>query len=192
MDRTIPAVITALVLLGVLILMWRSWRKRSRRDAGLTAGYPMPIPEGIALVGAEAYYVATTPRDAPLERLAIRGLGFRARAALTVTAAGVTLDLDGNEPVFIPAVAIDAVGAAQVAIDRAVETDGLVRLSWRLSSPDSAEITPDRLAVDSFFRIIDPNDRARLVDTIRITAATAAGPATGPATAPAKPDESEA
>ena len=192
MDRTIPAVITALVLLGVLILMWRSWRKRSRRDAGLTAGYPMPSTEGVALAGAEAYYVATTPRDAPLERLAIRGLGFRARAALTVTGAGVTLDLDGNEPVFVPAAAIDAVGAAQVAIDRAVETDGLVRLSWRLYSPQSAEITHDRRAVDSFFRIIDPSDRARLVEAIRTISATAAGPATGPAAAPAKQDESEA
>ncbi|MDJ0336935.1 hypothetical protein [Cryobacterium sp. PH31-O1] len=179
MDRSIPAIITALVLLGVLILMWRSWRKRSRRDATLTAGYPLPETNDHALAGADAYYVATTPRDAPLERLAIGGLGFRARAALTVTDAGIILDLDGNQPVFVPAGAIDAVGAAQVAIDRAVETDGLVRLSWRLAAG-----TPDRRTVDSFFRIIDPNDRARLVDSIRTIAAKAA--------APAHQDESEA
>ncbi|WP_174843199.1 hypothetical protein [Cryobacterium glaciale] len=179
MDRTIPAIITALVLLGVLILMWRSWRKRSRRDAALTAGYPVPETAGVYLADAEAYYVATTPRDAPLERLAIAGLGFRARAALVVTEAGIILDLDGNQPVFVPADAIDAVGSAQVAIDRAVETDGLVRLSWRLAAG-----TADRRAVDSFFRIIDPNDRARLVDSIRTIAVTAA--------APAHQDESEA
>jgi hypothetical protein len=183
MDRTIPAIITGVVLLGVLLLMWRSWRKRSRRDAALTAGYPLPETAGVALAGAEAYYVATTPRDAPLERLAVRGLGFRARAALTVTEAGITLDLDGNQPVFVPANAIDAVGAAQVAIDRVVETDGLVRLGWRL-----AAATDDRRAVDSFFRIIDPNDRARLVDSIRTIAASA----TRPAAAQAKQDESEA
>ncbi|WP_104090387.1 hypothetical protein [Cryobacterium sp. N19] len=181
MDRSIPAIITALVLLGVLVLMWRSWRKRSRRDAGLSAGYPMPGSAAVELARAEAYYVATTPRDAPLERLAIRGLGFRARAALTVSKTGVVLDLDGNQPVFVSAAAIDAIGAAQVAIDRAVETDGLVRLSWRLNSAAS---TDDRRAVDSFFRIIDPNDRARLVDSIRtITAAR---------TDPAHQDESEA
>lgn len=191
MDRTIPTVITALVLLGVLFLMWRSWRKRSRRDAALTAGYPMPSNIGAVVIGTEAYYVATTPRDAPLERLFIRGLGFRARAALTVTGTGITLDLDGNSPVFVPAAAIDAVGVAQVAIDRAVEADGLVRLSWRLNSPEDtgdAEETEDRRAVDSFFRIIDPTDRARLVDSIR----TIAGTMSGPTAAPAKPDESEA
>jgi hypothetical protein len=201
MDRSVPAIITALVLLGVLFLMWRSWRKRSRRDATLTAGYPMPSSTGAVLIGTEAYYVATTPRDAPLERLAIRGLGFRARAALTVTEAGMTLDLDGNAPMFVPAGAIDAVGATQVAIDRAVETDGLVRLSWRLNSsggtgsaettvsPESTpESTPDRRAVDSFFRIIDPTDRARLIDSIRTIAATN----NGPASTPAAQDESEA
>ncbi|TFD62874.1 hypothetical protein E3T39_02875 [Cryobacterium suzukii] len=172
MDRSIPAIITGIVLLGVLVLMWRSWRKRSRRDAALTAGYPRPENAGAALGGAETYYVATTPRDAPLERLAIRGLGFRARAAVAVTEAGVTLDLDGNQPVFIPASAIDAIGAAQVAIDRVVETDGLVCLSWRLAA-GTASAPDDRRAVDSFFRIIDPNDRARLVDSIRTIAATA-------------------
>ncbi len=195
MDRSVPTIITALVLLGVLFLMWRSWRKRGRRDAGLAAGYPMPSSIGVTLAAAEAYYVATTPRDAPLERLAISGLGFRARAAITVTELGMILDLDGNSPVFIPADSIDAVGAAQVAIDRAVESDGLLRLSWRLNSPgagespaDSAVDRHDRHAVDSFFRIIDPNDRARLVDSIRTLTATG----TGPATAPAHQDESEA
>ncbi|TFD54326.1 hypothetical protein E3T46_01345 [Cryobacterium sp. Hh11] len=177
MDRSIPAIITALFLLGVLVLMWRSWHKRSQRDRTLTAGYPRPEGGAAAdlLATAEAYYVATTPRDAPLERLAIPGLGFRARAALTVTAQGITLDLDGNAPLYVPGDAIDQVGAAQLAIDRVVETDGLVRLSWRLNTPGT-----DRRDVDSFFRIIDPNDRARLIDSIRTI------------TAPAHQDESEA
>lgn len=196
MDRSVPTIITALVLLGVLFLMWRSWRKRGRRDAGLVAGHPMPNSIGVTLATTEAYYVATTPHDAPLERLAIPGLGFRARAVLTVTKSGMILDLDGNSPVFIPAAFIDAVGAAQVAIDRAVETDGLVRLSWRLKTPgalterpaDSPSDSHDTQSVDSFFRIINPNDRARLADAIRTLTATG----TAPATAPAHHDESEA
>jgi hypothetical protein len=86
------------------------------------------------------------------------------------------LDLDGNQPVFVPGSAIDAVGAAQVTIDRVVETDGLVRLSWRLAA-GAASGGDDRRTVDSYFRIIDPNDRARLVDSIRTSAASAASPA---------------
>jgi len=194
MDRSIPAAITGVFLVIVLVLMWRGWLKRSRRDSALKAGYPMPSDVGIVLAGADAYYVATTVRDAPLERLAIPGLGFRARAALSVTEIGIILDLDGNPAVFVPAAAIDSVGAARVAIDRVVETDGLVRLGWRLSSPSGgASIdTP----VDSYFRIIEPNDRGRLVDAIHSLTDTdngsAAKPATGSAIAPAPTDESEA
>jgi hypothetical protein len=190
MDRSIPAIITGLVLLAILFLMWRSWRKRSLRDAGLAAGYPLPVTAGVTLTAAEAYYVATTPRDTPLERLAIRGLGFRARAAVTVTDVGIVLDLDGNEPVFVPATAIDSVGAARVAIDRVVEADGLVRLSWRLAAAG------ERQAVDSFFRIIDPSDRAGLIDSIRTIASPNISPNIStnisPATSPAPHDESEA
>lgn len=197
MDRSIPAIITALVLLGVLILMWRSWHKRSRRDSALAAGYSLP-DDLVVLADASAYYVATTPRDAPLERLAISGLAFRARATMSVTELGIVLDLDGNPPVFIPTAAIDAMTTAQVAIDRVVETDGLVRLSWRLNNPESArkqavpdeakttsaDQRPEQRAVDSFFRIIEPRDRARLRDAIRSI--------TVPGTILANQDESEA
>jgi len=180
MDRAVPTVIVVIVVLGVFALMWRSWRARSARDAGLEAGYPAPTRETGTLASAKTLYVATTPRDAPLERLAIRGLGFRARAELTVTGDGIRIAIAGADPVFVPAAAIELLTPATWAIDRVVESGGLVRLGWRLNprgvATDAAPVPVPGLAVDSYFRIIDPDDRDRIDDAIRSIAAGAAGP----------------
>ena len=179
MDRLLPTVIIVLVLLGIFTLMLRSWRKRSIRDSGVVAGYPEPTGAETVLAAARGYYVATTPRDTPLERLFIPGLGFRARAEITVTEAGVTLDLTGSKPVFVPVSAIATLTPATWAIDRVVETDGLVLLGWQLPPVfpgQNAPAEPGR-SVDSYFRIIDPSERVRLVDAIRSIAAGATGSA---------------
>ncbi len=173
MDRTIPAVITGVVLIGVLALMLRGWRARGRRDAALPAGYPLPGVTTAELAATPAFYVATTRRGTPLERLNIRGLGFRARAMLTVTEAGVFLALAGEEVVFIPADAIELLEAATWTIDRVVESDGLLMLGWRLNAP-AAETGQ---LVDSYFRIIDPTERVAVYDAIRTIAADALRPA---------------
>jgi hypothetical protein len=181
MARTIATVITVAVLLALLALMARSWRARGRRDATLTAGYPLPAEASAELASAAAFYVATTLRGRPLERLNIRGLGFRARAQLTVTRAGVILALAGEEAVFIPAAAIEVLEDATWVIDRAVETDGLLLLGWRQFSNGTrpttdGSATADQV-VDSYFRIIDPSDRVSVTDAIRTIAADALRPA---------------
>jgi hypothetical protein len=171
-------VIIVVVIAGVLALMWRSFRGRVRRDAALPSGYAMPetaadVPgdEAPELASADVLYVATTPRDLPLERLAISGLAFRARATLAVSTGGVLLTPVGERAVFIPVPAIELLAAATWAIDRGVETDGLLLLGWRLDAPSG---TP----VDSYFRITDPGDRRRITDAIHSIAAGAIRPTT--------------
>ena len=144
------AVIVLVTLALVAVLVWAWWR-RTRRDSGLEP------PIGEAPAGAttlsthEALYVATTRHDDPLERLAIRGLGFRSRADLTVTSAGVALDLTGQPRFFLPTERIVEVAQATVAIDRVVERDGLVRISWRVDADT---------VVDSYIRPQDASARA--------------------------------
>lgn len=138
----------AVALLGLLAWAW--WR-RTRRDRGLRA------PVGEAPAGArvhsrhEVLYVATTRHGEPLERLAIAGLAFRSRAELTVTDAGVALDLTGQPRLFLPIGGIVDVAQATVAIDRVVEPDGLVRLSWTVEGQS---------AVDSYLRPQNASARA--------------------------------
>ncbi|KJL37978.1 hypothetical protein JOD63_001355 [Microbacterium terrae] len=143
----------AVALLASLLLAW--W-VRTRRDAGLAA------PVGEAPAGAteiasfETLYVATTRAGEPLERLAIRGLGFRSRADVTVLSTGVAIDLTGQPRLYLAADRIADVAQATVTIDRVVESDGLTRLSWRLD---------DGTVVDSYLRPQDASARA-LADAI--------------------------
>jgi len=177
-DRVLPTVIVVVVLVGVLLLMLRSWRRRSRRDAALASGYPAP-DTSTQLESVESFYVATTPRDAPLERLAIRSLAFRARATLSVTDAGVVIDPNGETPVFIPVSALERVTEATWAIDRAVETGGLLLIGWRLNTaPTASDVSPASVidSVDSYFRITDPADRTRIVAALRTLVPEATGP----------------
>lgn len=182
-SRTVATIITVLVLLGVLALMLRSWRRRSTRDAGLAAGYPQPAEPGRQLTSAAALYVATTPRDQPLERLAIPGLGFRARGGISVTEHGVLLELAGSPALFIPADAVELVTDATWAIDRAVEPGGLLLLGWRLAPSASPHVGTDPSAtptsVDSYFRFSDPADRTAISAAIRSLAVGATGTPNG-------------
>jgi hypothetical protein len=161
-NRTVAAVITALVMLAVLALMLRSWRRRTARDAGVPAGYPRPAETGRELASAATLYVATTPRDQPLERLAIPGLGFRARGGISVTEQGVLLELAGSPALFIPTDAIELVTDATWAIDRAVEPGGLFLLGWRLASGTASAPDAGTAGVDSYFRFSDPADRTAI------------------------------
>jgi len=136
-------VAVALVLLALGV--W-AWRRRTRRDGGYAAPVG-ELPAGAIETGTvSGLYVATTRHDEPLERLAIRGLGFRSRVDVVLAggaASGVAIDLTGQPRLFIGADRIVSVDQATVAIDRVVEKQGLTRLSWRID---------DETVVDSYFR----------------------------------------
>lgn len=150
------ALMVGVAVLALALLAW-AWMRRTRRDAGV----PAPVgdaPDGAVVLAAfPGLYVATTRHQDPLERLAVRGLGFRSRADITVTDAGVALDLPGQPRMFIAAGRIVDAAQATVAIDRVVERDGLARLSWRID---------DDTVVDTYLRPQDASARA-LADTIR-------------------------
>jgi hypothetical protein len=165
MPEWASTLIVALVLLLLLSSGWVAWRARTRRDAGLTPSHAVPAALGEPLVTTRALYVATTVHGEPLERLAIAGLGFRAQGTLAVHGSGVLLSLDGSEDVWIPA--SDLIGAqpATVAIDKAVEKDGLLALTWRLGL--HSELRPESTGVvDSYFRVFEPEKTGALYDAI--------------------------
>lgn len=149
------SIIVAVTVALLAVLVWAWWR-RTRRDAELAAPVG-EIPAGAVTRSTwPALYVATTRHGEPLERLAIGGLGFRSRSDVTVTDAGVALDVTGRPRVFLATDRIEDVAQATVAIDRVVERDGLVRLAWRLD---------DGTVVDSYLRPQDASARA-LADAV--------------------------
>ncbi|HEU4757408.1 MAG TPA: hypothetical protein VFS72_12130 [Agromyces sp.] len=155
----IGTVIAVVLVAAAGWLMARSWRRRTVRDEGLAA-YPTPAGLGAPTIEVEALYVATTPEAEPLERLAVEGLAFRGSARLELHAEGVLLRIAGERPSFIPADRIAGAGAATYAIDRGVEPEGLVALTWIVDDRSDPE-TPTR--VDSYLRCRYPGDSARLI-----------------------------
>lgn len=171
LERTLLAIVFGLLVLGLLLLMARSWRRRGTRDGHLSA-YPVPAAPAAALLTERVAYVATTKHGLPLERLLPRGLRFRAQGTLSVAQDGLTVTLAGSEALFMPAGELCEVSETTWAIDRAVETDGLSCVSWRMNSTAPGEPT----IADSYFRVIDPARRAAVVTAIShlISAATTA------------------
>lgn len=147
MDRTAAAALVLALLVVLLGLMALGWRNLKRRSAGIPA--PQSIPEGEAeeeLLRTTGMHVATTRAGRPLDRVAVRGLAFRATGDIRVTGAGVELRLAGGAEVFVPAGSIRTVDRASWTIDRAVERGGLVVLGWTLGD------TP----IDTNLRVEDP------------------------------------
>ncbi|MES1169940.1 MAG: hypothetical protein ABUL47_04560, partial [Leifsonia sp.] len=138
MDKLVPTLVVAAVLVVALLLIVWGWRRRVRRDRPAGGGYAAPTsggdaPQGRPIASAETFYVATTKGGEHLERLALPGLSFRGKATVSVGSDGVTIAVTGEQPVYIPTAAITGLGAATTAIDRVVEKDGLLRLSWTTS-----------------------------------------------------------
>ncbi|MDX2025212.1 hypothetical protein [Microcella sp.] len=153
MDRLVPSLIIGAVILTVFVLMALGWRARRRRQSGLARPVLAPASLGSASVAADGWYVATTLADQPLERVAVHGLGFRARATAAVHLEGLVLGVQGQERILIATESLRGAGRATWAIDRVVERDGLILIGWMLGN------TP----VDTYLRVPDPAAAAALL-----------------------------
>ncbi|MGB4135554.1 MAG: hypothetical protein WA971_03255 [Microbacterium sp.] len=165
MSRELAIGLTIALAVVILAAMSFAWRRRIRRDAGLTA--PLGVPEHAEVEDrVEVLYVATTRHDQPLERLAVAPLTYRARGELVLTDRGAALSLDGSPTVFLAAERLLAADLATVAIDRVVEPDGLIRLQWR---------EPSGVIVDSFLRVAHDAPQQTLAALQRLCAAPESG-----------------
>ena len=143
MDRTVPTIIVVLVILLAFFGMYWGWRTRTRSQASIARPSAVPAELGPISLTARGLYVATTLADQPLERVTVNGLGYRARAALTVAHSGIVLELTGQEPAFLASTSLRSVDRSSWVIDKGVEAAGLVRIAWRLGDTD----------VDSYLRV---------------------------------------
>lgn len=145
MDRQLSAVIVIGLLVVFLGLVAVGWNSRKRRQAGVSAPQRPPADLGAVLGVFPGFYVATTLADDRFERVAVHGLGFRAKSAVVVAEAGIVVPIAGQRDTFIPRGDVTAAAAATWTIDRVVETDGLTMVAWSLAET----------AVESYFRAED-------------------------------------
>lgn len=164
MDKVIPALVIVGIVLLVFVGLALGWRARRRRQSALPALEIPPATLGATLAIADGFYVATTRADAPTDRIAVRGLGFRARAGVAVHPEGVVLRIAGRPDAFIPTSSIIGVGRATWTIDRVVGTDGLVFIRWTLGGTE----------VDTNLRVAEPEALVTALQTIAPTSKEAA------------------
>ena len=144
-----------LVCVGIYLLMRWGWKRRGRRQTGITRPTLAPADLGECLAERDLFYVSTTKASDRLDRIVIGGLGFRGRALVSAHPEGVVLDIAGERPILIERSNLREIGRSTWTIDRVVEKDGLVRLGWRLGDLD----------VDTYLR--DSDDPRDLVAAIR-------------------------
>jgi hypothetical protein len=155
-DKVTPTLVIAAVVLLVFVGLALGWRARQRRQSALPALDAPPATLGAAVAVADGFYVATTHAEKPTDRIAVRGLGFRARASVAVHPEGVVLSIAGQPDAFIPTPAIIGVGRATWTIDRVVGTDGLVFVRWNLGGAE----------VDTNLRVAEPEALVAALQTI--------------------------
>lgn len=143
------------LLVVLLLLMFLSWRRRKRRQSFLPT--PDAVPEALGVIHGvfDGHYVATTLAGDRLNRVAVRGLGFRAKATITVADRGIVLALRGSDDVFIPVEQVLRVDRATWTIDRAVERDGLIHISWTLGPPGTGTDLDSYFRLDSSVELLD-------------------------------------
>lgn len=150
-----PTLILVTVTLLLLWLMWRSWKRRSNRDADFLANVAALSGDTLARF-ARVFYVSTTPSDAPLERIALPGLAFRGWASVQVRTDGVEITVAGERGVAIPLSAVSGVSTAQLTIDKVVERDGMTALEW----------VSDRGQISSMLRFDSPRSQQEFAQSV--------------------------
>jgi hypothetical protein len=167
------AVVSVLIVAVLFALLWAGWRGRMRRQDGLAAPPEVPGALGEPMLRVGGQYVTTTSARDWLDRIAVRQLGIRTNADLSVHPEGVLFDRAGAPALFIPADSLDGVRLESGMAGKFVEKDGLVVLSWQLGDT----------AVDTGFRTRAAADKALLVRALEdlMLAGPDAGAGTGAA-----------
>ena len=142
MDKQISAALVVGLLVVFLALIALGWYTRKRRQRNVAAPQQPPADLGAVLGTFPGFYVATTLADDRFNRVAVHGLGFRAKTEVVVAETGVVVPIAGQPDIFIPRGDITAAARATWTIDRVVENDGLTMIAWGLAET----------AVESYFR----------------------------------------
>jgi hypothetical protein len=157
MDKVLGATIVIALIATALTLMALSWQRRRRRDLAMVLTFPEGT-RGARILSVDCLYVSTTPREQPLERLAIAGLAFRAKATVSIETTGVLIEPAGEHATLIEHARLRGVRSANATIDRSVGVGSLTAIDWQAANGD--EIT-------SFFRIPRRIDRTVFEDAVR-------------------------
>ena len=129
MQREIVAAVLIALFAAFVALAVRSVKKRVEAASGLNLTDVSAL-SGEEIAAAAGLYVSTVETARPLERIAGKGLMHRGQARLSVLTDGVIIDRNGESTIAIAAADLCGVSRASATIDKGVESDGLLAISW--------------------------------------------------------------
>lgn len=140
MERALWVVLCIALWALFVYLMYRGWRNRSARQAGLIGDLPsVPAELGAqVLEPTTGLYLGSTMAPSWQDRIAVGGLGFRATAELTRFERGILLERDGASAIWIPAESITAIRTERGHAGKVMTEDGVLVIRWVL--PTGTEI----------------------------------------------------
>lgn len=153
MISNIVVVVSAVALWALIAyVMYRGWRKRSAMQAGWIGELPAPPADpGRVLVGpSTGLYVGTAIYGNWQARVTAEGLGRRGAGSITGYRAGVLIERDDDDPIWIPRAEIVDSRLDRRLAGKVMTRDGLLVITWH--PPGSDE--PD-LWIDTGFRADD-------------------------------------
>ncbi len=155
MDKVIGGSIAGALIVVALVMMWFAWRARNRRAA--LVGHWSAL-ESESVRSFDVFYVATTHADRPLERVALRGFGYRSFARVDIHRDGIQVALTAGDVLVLPEASLTRMHTEQVAIDKAVERDGLVAFDWT-----SRDIGSGPIGLTTFVRLRNVDEQKELL-----------------------------
>lgn len=151
------AALSLFLFVGFSLLAARAWQMRNQEQ---TAKFEVPFEAldyfGELVARSSGFYVATTYADNLLERISAYGLGARGVCQILVFSEGVLIVRNGERPLAIAKSAIVDISANHVAIDKVVEAEGLMSITWNQSS----------ISLATHIRIVDQVVRSQIQDAI--------------------------
>ncbi|MEY4367588.1 MAG: hypothetical protein RLZ28_1003 [Actinomycetota bacterium] len=159
MSKFLTAFLVLAICTGLALLALSAWRRR-RKEQSIKFSAPAEVLGGDTLANAWVQYVATTFLGDPLNRVTAYGLGFRGRADIRVCTTGLVIERKGERHLAIGNEQILGLVYEQATIDRVVEKDGLLAISWK---QDSTELT-------TFLRFNSAADRNRILGASKVLA----------------------
>ena len=132
MTRTVLVLLCLVLIALTLAGMRRGWRNRLERQSVLPDLLPAPAELGAELLRTEGVYVGTTYASSWQDRVIHAGLGERAAVVATLHGAGLLLDREGAEPIFVPRASWVEARLAPGLAGKVMGEGGLLVLRWRL------------------------------------------------------------
>jgi hypothetical protein len=157
MDKILPGLAMLAIIAVVFVLLGIGWRNRLRRQSDVEQLPAVPAELSLPMAAADGQYVATTTAGDWLDRIAVRGLGIRTNAELTVHPEGALFERSGAGTLFIPADRLTGIRQDSGMAGKFVEKDGLLVVSWTLGSRE----------LDTGFRTRRADDKPAILEAFQ-------------------------